>query len=196
LILRDSGGLLPAGAGGPGRYVEEYEQGEYVIRSPAALAPGATFWNQAQVVLPGTYADVSISVDARLVDPSDDQFLTVACRSADPGSQYRLTIGPGNGIFVIVRWVGGKAITLVGPEVSPSVRTGGESNTLELRCRGSVLDAVINGVHVASFTDTTFKDGRLWVGLSHGYGSVPGGASTPLNKAIEGHFTHLVVAQQ
>jgi hypothetical protein len=32
--------------------------------------------------------------------------------------------------------------------------------------------------------------------LGHGFGSIPGGAGTPLNSPLEGHFTNLVVTRR
>jgi hypothetical protein len=56
-----------------------------------------------------------------------------------------------------------------------------------------VATVCVLGACGGSVADQTFPDGGVWIGLGHGFGSVPGGTSTPLSRPIEGHFANLIV---
>jgi len=134
-------------------------------------------------------------VDVRLIDPTMDQWVNIACRSQNETTQYRLTILPTRGIFQVVRWINGTGSLLVEPRSSAAIHTGEQTNRLELNCHGDTLDASINDVPVASITDATFREGQMWIGLGHmGPGSPV--FTSPLVAPVEGHFSNLVVTQR
>jgi hypothetical protein len=198
-ILRDdmhdaSRGRLPVSGGGF-TYGQTYVNGEYVVASPPSLAPQARFPNIAQALLPGGYADASIAVDARLVNPAPEQYAAMACRSQDPISHYRLMVFPATGTFAVVRAIaGGASPALVGPTASPAINTGQQTNRFELACGGSTIEATINGTRVATITDNSYRSGSLWIGAGHATPANPA-VATPLASPVEAHFTNLVVTQ-
>jgi dienelactone hydrolase len=194
-MLDPSRGLLTSAPGGPGTYSRAYVNGEYVIRSPVPPATGVSFPNQVESVVAGIYANASLAVDVRLVDPRADQWANIACRSQDDRSQYRLTILPAQGVVQLVRWVGGSGLVLFGPQTSAALHPGDQINRLELSCHDGTLDAAINDVRVASVSDATFAAGQMWIGLGHGTVGSPE-AATPLDGPVEGHFTRLLITQQ
>ena len=48
---------------------------------------------------------------------------------------------------------------------APSIRRGGATNRLELTCAGTRITAMINGEPVASVPDSTYREGRWWIGV-------------------------------
>jgi hypothetical protein len=158
--------------------------------------------DQAEVALPGRYGDVSIAVDAALVNPANDQYVNIACRSQGPLSQYRLTISPTTGYFQLVQWIDGTGSTLTGIQTSSAIRGGTATNRLELICEGSTIEARINGIPIASVSAGVYWEGEVWVGM----GQVRQGESqnglfieeplTPVGDPIEVRFTNLVIEQR
>ena len=172
-----------------------------VVRSIALLAAAVTLARapavagpQAQVLVPGRYADASISVDITLMNPADDQYANLGCRSQGEFSQYRFTIRPTTGQFTLVRWIEGSTAALIPLRSSPAIHRDAGTNRLELSCHGTVLEAFINGTLVASVSDGTFGDGQFWIGMGQVFGL--SGSVTPAGSSIEARFTNLVVTQR
>jgi hypothetical protein len=73
---------------------------------------------------------------------------------------------------------------------SPSIHGGSETNHVELMCKGTTIEARINGVTVASVSDNTFQSGQFWIAV----GESPGGAHPDVG--AEARFSHLVPTQE
>ncbi|MBV8715555.1 MAG: dienelactone hydrolase family protein, partial [Chloroflexi bacterium] len=159
--LDDGGrGLLPKTSDEPGRYTRGYDSGEYFIRLLAGSTLFGSQSTQVETALPGRYADASLSIAVRLIDPTDDQYVNLGCRSQDPTYQYRLTVWPASNLFQLVRWTASTVWTLTGIQSSSAIQAGSQTNVLELNCHGPLIDATINGQLVASVTDYTFAEGQ------------------------------------
>jgi hypothetical protein len=159
-----------------------YEAGYYVIR---ARNPVNNRYFTVQA--PGTYADVSVAVDARIVGDSAGRGLGLSCRRGGPGNEYRLILNLDRGTFAIVRLVDSRSTSLIPFTAAPSMQRGNRQNRVELTCAGASISASINGIVVATVADTTFKEGR--VGLV--VGTLPSN-----NVPIEGRFDNLVITRQ
>jgi len=186
--------LLPATSSQPEKYSAGYTDSGYALSQTAVPAPVGGL-DQPEVNVPGNYADVSISVDASLINPADDQYFNIACRSQDAGSQYRLSVRPTLHEFQLNRYTNGTAVGLIGTLTSSAIRDGSQTNRLELTCQGTAIEASINGVQLVSLSDPEYSAGGLWMGA----GQVPptgSGSATAIGSPIAVRFTNLVVTQR
>jgi WD40 repeat protein len=153
---------LPSSGSDEPRLRRGYSSGEYFMQrlDPSIGAP--------TTILPGTYADAALSIDARVVGDASGQLVSLACRSSSEvagDNQYRLSIAPADGSFQLSRWDSGTPTPLVAWKSDPSIHRGNESNHLELDCADSSIDALVNGHPVAHVTDTTIRSGSFWIGV-------------------------------
>jgi hypothetical protein len=164
----------------PGYYAVGYVDGEYLIKK---LVPG---WAQSPgVPLPGRYRDVIVRVNARLVGETENRYLVVACRDQGVSdSNYRLTVAPSDGSLSLARWDRGRETRLVERQTSSAIKTGNETNHLEMVCVGSKIAAIVNGTQVAAVTDATYQEGGVLLLVSHA-------ARSP--SIVEGRFDNLAL---
>jgi hypothetical protein len=164
VLLRESfdnaaSDVLPNSSPQPSRYTAGYEEGEYRVNK---LLPGGPIVGRVG----GIYVDASVAVDARIIGPSADRLVFIGCRR-QPGPQasyYGFLVAPASGLFAIVRWDNDTQQNLVEPRRSSAIRSGNDSNRLELRCAGSSISALVNGVIVASVQDSKYVMGHVLVG--------------------------------
>jgi hypothetical protein len=174
------GKLLKASAT-PAAYYVGYKD-DYTIQK---LTPDVA--SVVTVPVPGSYVDSDTAVDARMVDPADNRFMTLSCRDqGSANSGYQLRVVPSSGLASIVRIDANAPTTLAGPLSPPSLKRGTEVNRLELQCQGNKLTARINGEDVATAQDLIYHDGGVLIGA---------GADTSGGKqaTVEAHFKNLVV---
>jgi hypothetical protein len=165
-------------------YTMGYERDEYSIRT---MDPTYNFLPAAYV--PGTFRDASIAVDARVFGQTASRHISLGCRgqTGRAGSaEYRFSIDPGQGTFLLARWDAGAEVWLA-EQSSASIRRGNEMNRLELSCFGTTITARINGTQVASVEDDRYSEGQLWIGASTYAGT---------HLTSEARFKNLVVTQQ
>jgi hypothetical protein len=199
-LASSSGNLAESSAESSG-YTARYAEGAFVVSRASVSAPQGGS-DQAEVLLAGRYGDISIAVDAALVNPANDQYVNIACRSQGPLSQYRLTISPTTGHFQLVQWIDGTGSTLTGIQRSVAIRGGTETNRLELSCEGSTIEARINGMLIASVSTGAYSEGEAWIGMGQVRpGQVQQGLFveeplTPVGEPIEVRFTNLVIQQK
>ncbi|MBI2941127.1 MAG: serine/threonine protein kinase [Chloroflexi bacterium] len=147
-----SRGVLPRSSSDPGRFTAGYEGGEYALK----ITPETD--SDIRVRPSGTYSDVSIAVDVRVVGNADGQYVNVTCRDQGTGNQrrhYDLTVAPFDGIWNLSRWNGDRWFPLGSVWTSPAVRRGNDRNHLELTCAGTTISASINGTVVVSVQDSS-----------------------------------------
>ena len=138
--------------------------------------------------LPAVYADAALAVDAHQEGESQGRYLSDGCRNQlDSNAHYRFVVVPNTKQFVLERWDGDTAVTLIPWEVSPAVRPGDQTNRLELSCAGSTIAASLNGTPLASVQDSTYREGLMWVGA---------GSSADLHAAVAVRIDNLVVIQR
>lgn len=142
--------------------------------------------NKASTMLisnPGkTFAgDVSITVDARKIGGSDDNFFGVVCRYTDADNYYLFMISS-DGYSGIAKRVGG-VDTLISPGLKflkmDGIKTGKAVNHLQADCSGDQLTLYANGKQVSLAYDKTLKGGD--VGLAVRSGSLEGGTDIRFN---------------
>jgi hypothetical protein len=173
---------LPLGSASP--FIDQgYVGGEYLIRFSPSLQ------ESSYLVGPVTlFANVHISVSARLVGGTEARMVGIACRVGSKAGRasgyYVLAVFPATGRFGLQRAGPGGVIDLVPSQASAAIRRGPASNHLELTCAGSTVAATINGIEVASARDTTFDTGLVAL-ISGRSGSI----------AVEARFDNLVVRE-
>ena len=145
---------------------------------------------QGEALVPGTYVDATLSVDAQLLQPRDDQYVQLACRARNPTTEYRFGFRPSTGEVWINRWNGRPQAalpyaTLV--HVSTSPLPDGASFRISLGCVGTRLTGTINGGTVVSASDNSLPSGQFWIAV----GETPGGSHPDV--LAEAHFTNLTV---
>lgn len=155
-----STGWLPGESRSPSVTTVAYIDGEYQIERTATESNLL-----GKVFLPGRYDDTSLAIDARLVGDTGTRIIQLGCRTQPgPDSEYRMVLTPDRRTVAIRRRIGGTAVTLA-ERPSGAILQGNETNHLEMRCVGSTISALVNGVEIASAHDTTFREGQLWIGV-------------------------------
>jgi hypothetical protein len=137
-----------------------YVGGEYQVRLSSAAKPFRA------VGASSVFADLQVSVDARLAEGTEARWVGVACRlnPRDGTAQfYALLTVPATGQFALSNFDGYRWVHLVPFRSSEAVRRGNASNRLELICAGSTIVARINGTEVASALDRTYDSGYVAV---------------------------------
>jgi hypothetical protein len=171
-------GWLPSSSGRT-EYALEYAGGEYAVRLadlqynsiPAAL-------------LPGTYRDTSLAVDARLIGDVSERYIALTCRVSSAG-QYIAYVVPSTR-FVHLARLGGETSMRLAQQPAESMRRDNAMNRLELSCIGRNISVSINGALVVSVEDDTLQEGRIWIGAS-----APG-----TGRPVEARFDNLVLTER
>ncbi len=169
--------LLAKDSGDP-RVAFTVEAGAFVMRGQN-LQMGTWATN-----VPGTYADVVLSLDVALQTSAADSGMTVRCRATNQGlSFYALRVLATGAVEIFRRDNQTTVVPLANapdlPKVAP-LRTDGSVNHVELACVGTTITAAINGVRVVLVHDDTYATGTLVLGL---YGS----------GTLDGRFSNLAV---
>jgi hypothetical protein len=90
-------GVLPKSSSSPSQLQQGYVDGEYQI----ALVDLA-YHDLPAAYPPGTYTDVSVAVDARIIGEVANRAIDVGCRNTGR-SGYRVAVDPGRGGLTLVR---------------------------------------------------------------------------------------------
>jgi dienelactone hydrolase len=162
-------GQLATSSSDPTRFDAEYTASGYEIAVKQALGQG-------EVIVPGTFSDVTVAVDVELLDPAPSQYVFVACRAKDAAAQYRLSFRPANGQLSINRWLPVPGAGSPWRQMIPAgfsteaLQQGSAANHAELSCRGTSIAAQINGTTVASASDNSYAAGQIWLGVGESAG--------------------------
>jgi len=147
-------GLFPARSSTSGVQLG-YVGGEYQIaRNGVSDNSWITYTN-------GTYGDVSVEVDARVLGAPDGQFVGVFCRIQNaPDSGYRFAVYPGSGMASLARQDDTTYVVLQSTTSPvPAINTGNASNHLQLVCAGDSISGSVNGTTVLSVQDSVDTNG-------------------------------------
>jgi len=142
-----------------------YAGGEYFIE---LHEPNWFVWSN-----PGAqFDDVSVEVDARLSDGSQDGHFGVLCRYADADSFYYLAISA-DGYYAIFGREGGGELDVLsgdgdGMTFSPIIRTGAQTNSIQAVCQGDELSLYVNGELLETVVDSTHSKGDVGLGAGSG----------------------------
>lgn len=110
------------------------------------------------------FDDVTIEVDARMLNGTFDNQIGVACRVSDAG-EYDFEISS-DGYYRIARWdaTENQLVNLVDWTRSPAINTGtGHVNRLVATCLQDQLTLSVNGHQLATVTDDQFTEGTVGI---------------------------------
>jgi hypothetical protein len=131
-----------------------YLEDEYFIE---VLTPDLWIWS----LVGSDYDDIVVEVDTRVVSATTDNSWGVFCRYADADNQYVFEIG-NDGLHVIYALVEGVFVQLSDWTFSSAINTGtGAKNHIRASCVGDELELVVNGVTLATVTDSAFRTGDV-----------------------------------
>ena len=176
-------GRLARSSPQPSNFVVGYGSDGYLLQKV-----NPSFQGLVSVSVPisaGAADDATIAVDAKVIDPTANRFVALACRDqSTANSGYRFSVVPASGMVAISRVDGGAATALVGPVDASALLRNQVTNRLELSCVGANISGRINGTEVASAQDGAYRQGGLLIAAG-------ADASGPVT--VEAHFRNLVV---
>jgi len=135
-----------------------YEDGEYTVARPVETAGRAMVWRREG------FFDCEVSLDARLIPPTDGAIVYLAVRRQENGDAYELVVDPNARRFRLLRRVSTSITNLVPWTPSMAIQPADGSNRLSVRAQGAALTLQINGQEVGRATDETFREGWLAFG--------------------------------
>ena len=114
----------------------------------------------------GTQTNVSVKVTVEQLSGSSELFYGIALRSMPRGHYYLFAIdGYGKWSFVEVPGLNQAPINVIAPALDSAVRSGlHQTNTLQVKMKGSHFQFFINGSQVGDVIDSHFASGQI--GLS------------------------------
>ena len=194
-----SSGVLPSVSTRPSQWKIGYLNGGYQI---ASVGSGADLDDTA--LINGTYGDVSIAVDARVIQGTSttpDQTVRLYCRRQASGagfSGYRLQFSPVSNGWGLYRGDGNTGVSLTGVQFLPGTPSPTASHHLLLTCAGSKISVSIDGTPVGSFQDRSYGTGQAALGVGN-FTLNDSWAIYPLGSAYPGtydvRFSKLVLTQ-
>ncbi|MEM7333444.1 MAG: hypothetical protein AAF490_15250 [Chloroflexota bacterium] len=128
--------------------------------------PGQIFWSN-----PGrNFDDVIVNVQARQTDGPNDNAYGVICRYQDEGNFYLFLIS-GDGYYMIGKYQTGQATIQYLTDsnefvFSEVINQGIATNQVRASCVGNELSLSVNGIPLATVTDTAFAAGDVGLGVS------------------------------
>jgi len=156
----------PWGEDERGEFRRGFSDGEYVFQF---FQPNWFAWARPD----RSFADVKISVDARLASGASNGHFGVLCRYVDEGNFYYLGISD-DGFYGIFRRVDGGAVQALtgngqGMVSSEAIRTGGVVNRIRAVCQDERLSLYANNELLETVADDAHPSGD--VGIAVGTGS-------------------------
>lgn len=137
--------------------LKDYYNGTYHIN----IADANIFsWSVAQQ----SYGDIEISVDAAFTGPAAMAEIGVICRMQNSQDFYFMTIRSDGAYAVFKMYQGNEFfIGMEGYQFNPAIRTGLNTNHLEVVCRGENLSLVVNNEHLITVQDSSYQVGDVGV---------------------------------
>lgn len=107
--------------------------------------------------------DVSIDVDAALIEGPQDNGFGIIARRIDDENLYSFQISS-DGYFLIQKRLKGQWHNLTGDwQSSSAIRTGRQTNHLRVVCRGNLLTFSVNDTQLAQVSDSSLARGDVGV---------------------------------
>lgn len=156
-----------------------YDSGEYFVE---ANQPEWLAWST-----PGKrFDDVTVEVDARLVDGPEDNHFGLICRYVNPENFYYFAISSDGYYAIFKREAGEELVILTGDGsgmlFSTAIRQGEEPNHIQVVCRGDQLSLYANGTLLETVTDPSLSRGDIGLGVG-----------TAAEGGVRVHFDNLLV---
>lgn len=138
--------------------------GEWKIEDGKLFGTGKAGFSTAVVPKRFFSEDVDISIETEWMKGVDTHLYGIRFRAGTDGS-YSFGI-TANGHYVVVKHMSAlnTAALLIDWTTSPAINRGGK-NTLRVVTAGSSFKFFINGTQVAAVTDTSFRMGRIGIGV-------------------------------
>lgn len=178
-------GILAESSASPNNFTLGYENGEYLVRK---IDPN--FKSAVGSTMPGTFKDVAIAVDARIVGDATNRFVIVMCRlqPTSEASYYGFAVKPSMGEAWLIRTISGNQ-QITAPIQSAAIRRDSQVNRIELSCVGNRMIGRVNGTTLAEQQWTTWQEGELFIG------AVADDPPGTLVGTFEARFDNLIVTQ-
>ncbi len=154
-----------------------YEGGEYYVVKLAGT-DGSPFVTRAE-----RFSDFLVEIDARLVPPTDNDFVYLDFRRQEDGSHYSFVVDPNDSTFELRRNTASDGTSLIPWTSAPAIQAGGARNHLGVRAQGPEIVLFVNGQEVGRVNDGTYREGTL----AFGVGSFQ-------HAPADGRFSNLVVS--
>jgi hypothetical protein len=138
-----------------------YANGEYAITVKRVTDPerGTAGWALLDTK---TFSNYVAEVDCRVVERVSSGACGFVVRAPDEDNWYKFSIDPGRGqanAHLLVRNIQTKQ--LLPWQASPAIKSGLATNHLAVIANGNRFSFLVNGTELATFSDDTFKQGRL-----------------------------------
>lgn len=185
-------GSLSKSSSDPANCQQGYVGGEYQI---AKVSP--SFAGNCGVTVPGSYADITVSVDFHLnaqASSNPGQFINVDCqhqtvvvngKSTFP--DYVANFTPATGQVALFRTDPGATVTLSAAQYTTGAPMIAAEHHAVLACAGSTITLSVDGKQVASVQDSTYASGNVQL--------VTGVFANFLPNTIDARFSDLVLTQ-
>jgi hypothetical protein len=137
--------------------LKDYYNGTYHIN----ISDSNIFsWSVAQQ----SYGDIAISVDAAFTGPAEMAEIGAVCRMQNSQDFYFMTIRS-DGAFAVFKMYQGNEfyIGMEGYEFNPVIRTGLNTNHIEVICQGENLSLIVNNEHLITVQDSSYQVGDVGV---------------------------------
>jgi hypothetical protein len=160
-----------------------YTNGEYAITIKQVGNPerGTAGWT----LLEGrTFTNFIVEVECRMVERVATGACGLALRAQDDDNWYKFSVDPGRGQANAHLLVNNLQTKQLFPwQTVPAIKTGTQTNRLTVIMTGNRFGFLLNGAEVGSFTDDTFRQGRI------------GLIANAFTEPIQARFSNLVLTE-
>jgi hypothetical protein len=153
-------GLLSSQSPDPARFVYGYQNSQFIIQ---ALEQGWTGDLLAYANVPAM-PDVSVKIDFSIAGNLTGKYAFVGCRASDDNTAYMFEIHPDTAQANIWRFDPDTAVNLATVTDPSAITIGSANNTVEIKCQGSTITGIANGVQVLTAQDATYTSGDPFIG--------------------------------
>lgn len=161
-------GILPTASSRPSQWKVGYLNGEYQI---ASVGSGSDLDDTA--LINGTYGDVTVAVDARVIQgtaTAPDQTARLYCRWQPSGSGftgYRFQFSPVTNKWALYRGDGNTGVSLTDVQDFVTLASPATAHHLAMTCSGSTISVSVDGVKLGSWQDRSYASGQAALGVGN-----------------------------
>jgi hypothetical protein len=141
-------------------YTVGYLDGEYAIQKTDADWP-----NAFAAAVPGTFADLAVSVDAYVTAVETGPRVFLYCRRTVANGSYRAAVDPSGSRAQLQRIKPDNSIVNLSEWISSdAIQSGTSRNHLNLQCRGSEIALDANGTRIVTVRNGDVLEGNAMIG--------------------------------